>query len=131
MLAAAACQRAHGGQAAGHQRYREVFSVLYFLPLLFSAAAVGIAFKALLDPNFGISRAFGLDFLRQDWLGSPNFAFYTVIMVISTAIGPGITGVLIDAGISFPRQGIGLGLWCLALSAAMVPVMLRLRRELA
>jgi MFS family permease len=55
----------------------------------------------------------------------------TVIMVISTAIGPGITGVLIDAGISFPRQGIGLGLWCLALSAAMVPVMLRLRRELA
>ncbi|MDN5822156.1 MAG: sugar ABC transporter permease, partial [Brachybacterium sp.] len=38
---------------AGHQRYREAFSVLYFLPLLFSAAATGIAFKALLDPNFG------------------------------------------------------------------------------
>src|SRR5690625_1991722 len=66
-----------GAFRAGHRRYREVFSVLYFLPLLFSAAAVGITFKALQDPNFGMSRAFGLDFLRQDWLGSPNLAFYT------------------------------------------------------
>ena len=42
---------------AGQQRYRAVYSVLYFLPLLFSAAAVGIAFKALLDPNFGLGTA--------------------------------------------------------------------------
>src|SRR5699024_8426723 len=83
---------------AGHQRYREVFSVLYFLPLLFSAAAVGIAFKALLDPNFGISRAFGLDLLRQDWLGSPNFAFYTVIMVISWSFVP-FHSLLYQAGV--------------------------------
>src|SRR5699024_5506750 len=80
------------------QRYREVFSVLYFLPLLFSAAAVGIAFKALLDPNFGISRAFGLDLLRQDWLGSPNFAFYTVIMVISWSFVP-FHSLLYQAGV--------------------------------
>lgn len=83
---------------AGHQRYREAFSVLYFLPLLFSAAAVGIAFKALLDPNFGMSRAFGLDFLRQDWLGSPNFAFYTLIMVISWSFVP-FHSLLYQAGV--------------------------------
>src|SRR5699024_9704069 len=83
---------------AGHQRYREVFSVLYFLPLLFSAAAVGIAFKALLDPNFGLSRAFGLDLLRQDWLGSPNFAFYTLIMVISWSFVP-FHSLLYQAGV--------------------------------
>ena len=83
---------------AGHQRYREVFSVLYFLPLLFSAAATGIAFKALLDPNFGISRAFGLDFLSQDWLGSPNFAFYTLIMVISWSFVP-FHSLLYQAGV--------------------------------
>ncbi|MGP9614710.1 carbohydrate ABC transporter permease [Brachybacterium sp. AOP42-B2-9] len=83
---------------AGQQRYREVFSVLYFLPLLFSAAAVGIAFKALLDPNFGISRAFGLDFLRQDWLGSPTFAFYTLIMVISWSFVP-FHSLLYQAGV--------------------------------
>lgn len=83
---------------AGHQRYREVFSVLYFLPLLFSAAATGIAFKALLDPNFGISRAFGLDFLSQDWLGSPTFAFYTLIMVISWSFVP-FHSLLYQAGV--------------------------------
>ena len=83
---------------AGFQRYREVFSVLYFLPLLFSAAAVGIAFKALLDPNFGMSRAFGLEFLRQDWLGSPTFAFYTVIMVISWSFIP-FHSLLYQAGV--------------------------------
>lgn len=54
----------------------------------------------------------------------------TVIMVISTAIGPGITGVLIDAGVDFPTQGIGFGIWCLVLSAAMLPVVAKLRREL-
>ncbi|MDN6330832.1 MAG: sugar ABC transporter permease, partial [Brachybacterium sp.] len=87
-----------GAFMAGHQRYREVFSVLYFLPLLFSAAAVGIAFKALLDPNFGLSRAFGLDLLRQDWLGSPTFAFYTLIMVISWSFVP-FHSLLYQAGV--------------------------------
>ncbi|WP_193105587.1 carbohydrate ABC transporter permease [Brachybacterium sp. FME24] len=87
-----------GAFMAGHQRYREVFSVLYFLPLLFSAAAVGIAFKALLDPNFGISRAFGLDILKQDWLGSSNLAFYTLIMVISWSFVP-FHSLLYQAGI--------------------------------
>src|SRR5699024_6169156 len=46
---------------AGPQRYRAFLSVLYFLPLMFSAAAVGITFQSLLDPNFGLSRAFGAE----------------------------------------------------------------------
>jgi MFS family permease len=54
----------------------------------------------------------------------------TVIMVISTAIGPGITGVLIDAGVSFPAQSVALGVWCFGLSVVMLPVAVRLRREL-
>lgn len=83
---------------AGRQKYRELFSVLYFLPLLFSAAAVGIAFKALLDPNFGLSRAFGADFLKQDWLGSPDLAFYTIIMVISWSFVP-FHSLLYQAGV--------------------------------
>ena len=41
---------------AGHQRYRAALAVLYFLPLLLSSAAVAIAFKSLLDPNFGAGR---------------------------------------------------------------------------
>ncbi len=64
-------------------------------------------------------------------LGSVR-AIATAIMVVSTAIGPGITGWFIDAGISYPEQGVAQGLWCLMISVGMVPVMLwthRLQRQ--
>lgn len=48
----------------------------------------------------------------------------TAIMVFATAIGPGITGWFIDQGVTYPDQGVAQGLWCLALSAALIPVML-------
>ena len=51
------------------------------------------------------------------------------LMVFSTAIGPGITGALIDWGIPFPDQGIAMGLWCLLLAAAMGLVLRRLTAE--
>lgn len=35
-------------------------------------------------------------------------------MVLATAIGPGLTGVLIDAGIAPPTQMLWLAAWCLA-----------------
>ncbi|PHP52819.1 sugar ABC transporter permease [Actinomyces ruminis] len=73
---------------AGQQRYRAVLAVLYFLPLLFSATAVGIAFTALLDPNFGMSRAFGLEFLSQDFLGNPRLALPTIMVVIAWCFVP-------------------------------------------
>lgn len=56
----------------------------------------------------------------------------TAIMVFATAIGPGITGWFIDQGVSYPDQGVAQGIWCMVLSAALVPVMLwtlRLQRE--
>lgn len=83
---------------AGRQRYREFLSVLYFLPMLFSAAAVGIAFRALLDPNFGLSRAFDAALLSQDWLGDPNLAFYVVVFVISWSFIP-FHSLLYQAGV--------------------------------
>lgn len=55
----------------------------------------------------------------------------TTIMVISTAVGPGITGLLIDQGITFPAQGLTMGLWCLLLSLACILIARRLTRELA
>jgi raffinose/stachyose/melibiose transport system permease protein len=68
---------------AGKQRYRAVLSVVYFIPLLLSSAAIAIAYKALLDPNFGLGAGLGLDFLSQDWLGEPGLAFGLVIFVVS------------------------------------------------
>ena len=73
---------------AGRQRYREVYSILYFLPLLFSSAAVGIAFKALLDPNFGFGAALGIDALNKDWLGDPNLSMPTLVFVIAWSFVP-------------------------------------------
>ena len=72
-----------GAFLAGHQRYREVIAVLYFIPLLLSSAAIAITFKALLDPNFGLGAGLHLPILAQDWLGEPRLAMATLIFVVS------------------------------------------------
>jgi raffinose/stachyose/melibiose transport system permease protein len=68
---------------AGQQRYRAALAVVYIIPLLFSSAAIAIAYKALLDPNFGMGAGLGIEFLSQDWLGQPMLAFSLVIFVVS------------------------------------------------
>lgn len=77
-----------GTFVAGRQRYRAVLAVLYFLPLLMSSAAVAIAFKALLDPNFGLSAGLHMPFLSQDWLGSTTLVFFVVIAIIAWQFVP-------------------------------------------
>lgn len=62
-----------------------------------------------------------------DHLGSVR-GIITAIMVLSTAIGPGITGVFIDLGVTFPEQGNAMAAWCVGLSLGLVPVMRHLRR---
>ncbi|MEZ0491059.1 carbohydrate ABC transporter permease [Kineococcus sp. TBRC 1896] len=68
---------------SGSQRYRAVLAVLFFLPLLLSAAAVSIAYKALLDPNFGLGPGLNLGILTQDWLGDGTLAMGVVIFIIA------------------------------------------------
>ncbi|MFC0541832.1 carbohydrate ABC transporter permease [Kutzneria chonburiensis] len=68
---------------AGYQRHRAVLSVVYFVPLLLSSAAIAIAYKALLDPNFGLGAGLGIGLLSQDWLGRPALAFGLVVFVVS------------------------------------------------
>jgi len=68
---------------AGHQRYRAVLAVVYFVPLLLSSAAIAIAYKALLDPNFGLGAGLNIGWLSQDWLGRPGLAFGVVIFIVS------------------------------------------------
>jgi raffinose/stachyose/melibiose transport system permease protein len=68
---------------AGNQRYRAVLSVLYFVPLLLSSAAIAITYKALLDPNFGLGAGLKIGLLSQDWLGRPGLALGVVIFVVS------------------------------------------------
>ncbi|HKG52343.1 MAG TPA: sugar ABC transporter permease [Actinomycetales bacterium] len=68
---------------AGQQRYRAVLSVLFFIPLLLSSAAISITYKALLDPNFGLGAGLKIPLLTQDWLGRPGLALGVVIFVVS------------------------------------------------
>jgi raffinose/stachyose/melibiose transport system permease protein len=68
---------------SGSQKYRALLAVLFFLPLLLSAAAVSIAYKALLDPNFGLGPGLKLGFLTQDWLGKGTLAMGVVIFIIA------------------------------------------------
>lgn len=73
---------------AGRQRYRAFLSVFYFIPLLFSSTAVAIAFKNLLDPQFGLGKALGWKWLAHNWLGDPNTALWTLIVVVSWCFIP-------------------------------------------
>ena len=62
-------------------------------------------------------------------LGSVR-SLVTTVMVVSTAVGPGITGLLIDAGIDFPDQCIAMGAWCLGVSVVGYFTMRGIRREM-
>jgi len=73
---------------AGRQRYRAVLGVVYFVPLMLSSAAIAIAYKALLDPNFGLGAGLKIDALSKDWLGRPGLAFGVVVFVVSWQFVP-------------------------------------------
>ncbi|WP_308169512.1 carbohydrate ABC transporter permease [Acrocarpospora catenulata] len=89
---------------AGAQRYRAVLAVVYFIPLLLSSAAIAIAYKALLDPNFGLGAGLGIDLLVQDWLGVPELAFGVVIFVVSWQFIP-FHSLIYQAGVrQIPRS---------------------------
>lgn len=83
---------------AGRQRNRAVLAVLSFLPLVFSSAAVGIAFKALLDPNFGLSSVLPTGWLGGNLLGDPDRALYIVIFVVGWSFVP-FHALLYQAGV--------------------------------
>jgi raffinose/stachyose/melibiose transport system permease protein len=68
---------------ATQKGYRNFLAVLYFIPLLLSSAAISITFKALLDPNFGLGAGFGVEWLKQDWLGDPQLAMAVLVFIVS------------------------------------------------
>lgn len=92
---------------AGSQRYRAVLAVFYFIPLLLSSAAVALAFRNLLDPNFGAAQSFHsapLSWLNRDWLGDQHLVLATVVFVIAWQFVPFHT-LLYQAGVrQVPRS---------------------------
>jgi raffinose/stachyose/melibiose transport system permease protein len=68
---------------ASRHRYRAVLAVFFFIPLLLSAAAIAVTFKALLDPNFGLGPGLHSKLLTQNWLGEPALAMGVIIFIVS------------------------------------------------
>jgi MFS family permease len=99
----------------------------FLIPLAVAAAAVGLiaqlwgvyVFMLLL----GISNGFTFTLLGALWpevYGLANLGGIRAItvsaMVLATALGPGITGALIDVGIPLPTQMLWFAGWCVAVS---------------
>ncbi len=80
-------------------------------------------FMALLGMSYGISSTlFGAlwpEIYGTRHLGSVRSVTVS-LMVFATALGPGITGVLIDNGISYLTQVNVMGIYCLSVSGVMI-----------
>lgn len=68
-------------------RGKELFKTLFFVPKLLSVIVVGFLFSLILNPSYGalnsFLRAIGLESLAKPWLGDPDTALYTIILVNS------------------------------------------------
>lgn len=78
------------------------------LALVLIGATVGV--------HATMSAAFWAEYYGTRHLGTIRAAT-AAVMVLGTALGPAITGVLIDLGVTFPEQGLGIGAYFVLASA--------------
>ena len=112
----------------------------FLLPLAAACFVLGsfegqwsaFAFMALL----GVSNGFSSTLFGSIWpeiygirhLGSIR-ALTVAIMVFATAMGPGLTGFLIDKGVSYPLQIVAMGAYCILISFVMFYASRRVRKR--
>ncbi len=93
---------------AGVQRYRTFLTVFYFIPLLFSAVAIGLTWQSILDPNFGLLNTLlntiGLPGLARGWLGDPSLTFYVIVGLISWQFIPFHALLYMGGARQIPRE---------------------------
>lgn len=112
----------------------------FLVPLGLSCLVLGLldaqwsvfVFMALLGLSYGVSSTlFGAlwpEIYGLKHLGSIR-SVMVAILVFATAMGPGLTGYLIDTGIPLPAQIVVMGLYCLVMVAVMSFVARRLRQR--
>lgn len=78
------------------------FKFTFFLPVVIPLTAIGIMWKFVLNPNWGLIntaiRAFAPSF-NVDFLGNPNIAMYTVVLV-SAWVYVGLNMIIFAAGLT-------------------------------
>jgi xylobiose transport system permease protein len=91
-----------GVWAAGPQRNRAVLTAIYFIPLLLSATAVSVLWRALLDPNFGVPAQMKWLFGDGNLLGKQNSAIGVLVFVGAWQFTPFHTLIYQGAARSIP-----------------------------
>ncbi len=101
------------------------------VPMIFAMAALatpgGVWVWFAMLACIGVSQGFVITIMGTlwptlygtRWLGSVKSAS-SAAMVIATAVGPGITGIVIDAGIDFPNQAPALMAYCVVASVVFI-----------
>ena len=93
-----------------------------FVLAMFEGQWSAFAFMALLGVSYGFSTTL-TGALWPELYGTANLgsirSLIVALMVFSTALGPGITGFLIDAGVPYPSQIFAMSLYCVVCMAAM------------
>lgn len=93
---------------------------------LLTAAAGMVAFGMMTGAIGTVGGAFWPEFYGTKSIGSVR-SVATSLMVLGSAIGPGLTGVLIDLGVSYESQMTGMAVYFLGL-AALLAVSVRIMR---
>lgn len=124
------------------------FGALTLLPFVLGPMALAALAVALITPVWGVyvfmfllgvSNGFSSTLLGALWpevYGVVNLggirAMIVAAMVLATAVGPGLTGILIDLGISLPHQLFWMAGWCVLASFALASAArIVVRREAA
>ncbi|WP_149787675.1 MFS transporter [Lutimaribacter pacificus] len=95
-----------------------------------AGALVGLFFLAMTTgANATLINAFWAEFYGTGHIGAIK-AMAAAVMVLGSAIGPGITGVLIDLGVGIEVQYLGVAGYFLVASALMTIGVLNARRDL-
>lgn len=93
-------------------------------------AAIGMVLLGGMSGAMGtIAGAFWPEYYGTRHIGSVR-SIATSLMVFGSAIGPGLTGMLIDAGVSYDRQLTGIAIYFAAVSLLMLTAYLKTRRLL-
>ncbi|OOY33053.1 MFS transporter [Thioclava sp. F36-6] len=124
------------------------FGALRLLPFVLAPLTLASLTVALVTPVWGVyafmallgmSNGFSGTLMGALWpevYGVKNLggirAIIVASMVLSTAVGPGITGVLIDMGVELPTQMLGMAVWCVIAAGSLTIASRRVRaRETA
>ncbi|MBC6717522.1 MULTISPECIES: MFS transporter [Aurantimonas] len=97
-------------------------AIACFIAANFTAEAAIFVFMICL----GVSNGFSSTLLGALWpelygvkhLGAIR-SLTVALMVLASALGPGVTGILIDLGVPYPLQIDAMGLYCLVMTIAM------------